>query len=184
MWHGVFCDTPSMSATCILCILCLVNVCMCVCVEYCVLVCPWVLWVCVCTRKAILCMENICKLSFTWGSRVHKSWSLLRFRDNGVKRLTVGLPTVCGVRELAAVWTKQSNSVSKHMHSDVIPARGEESGGSSFLYVVPVAKDVHTHLSPRMTSKTSHCYTVTIGYLVGLQQCYLREVFLIFYTFC
>ena len=91
---------------------------------------------------------------------------------------------MCGVRELAAVWTKQSNSVSKHMHSDVIPARGEESGGSSFLYVVPVAKDVHTHLSPRMTSKTSHCYTVTIGYLVGLQQCYLREVFLIFYTFC
>ena len=31
---------------------------------------------------------------------MHKSWSLLRIQDNGVKRLTVGLPTVCEVREI------------------------------------------------------------------------------------
>ena len=75
---------------------------------------------------------------------------------------------MCGVRELTEVWTKQSNSVSKHMRSNVILARGEESGRSSFPTVVPVAEDVHTQLSPRMTSMTSHCYTVTIGYSVGL----------------
>ena len=50
----------------------------------------------------------------------------------------------CGVHKLAKVWTKQNDSVSMHMHSDVIPAQSEESGGSSFPYVVPVAEDVHT----------------------------------------
>ena len=45
---------------------------------------------------------------------------------------------------MAKVWTKQSNSVSMHMRINVILAQGEESGGSSFLHVVPVAEDVHT----------------------------------------
>ena len=61
-------------------------------------------------------------------------------RDNGIKRLTVGLPTVCGVWELAEVWTKQSNSGSMHMR---ILAQGEESGGSRFPTVVPVVEDIH-----------------------------------------
>ena len=61
-----------------------------------------------------------------------------------LKDLTVSLPMVCGVRELIEVWTKQSDSVSMHMHSVVIPAQGEESGGSSFPTVVPVAEDIHT----------------------------------------
>ena len=40
-----------------------------------------------------------------------------------------------------------------------------------------------TYASPR-ESMTSHCNTVTIGCSVGLRQCYLREVFLIFYALC
>ena len=55
-------------------------------------------------------------------------------QENGVKGYTVSLPTVCGVWELAKVWTKQSDSVSMHMRSDAILAQGEESGGSSFLH--------------------------------------------------
>ena len=52
---------------------------------------------------------------------MHESWSLLKIQDNGIKRFTVGLPTVCGVWELAKVWTKQSDSVSMHMRSNAIP---------------------------------------------------------------
>ena len=65
-------------------------------------------------------------------------------QENGVKRYTVSLPMVCGVWEFAKVWIKQSNSVSMHMRSNAIPALGEEPGGSSCLYVVPVTEDVHT----------------------------------------
>ena len=65
-------------------------------------------------------------------------------QENGVKGYTVSLPTVCGVREFAKVWTKQSDSVSMHMRSNAIPVLGEAPGGSSCLYVVPVTEDVHT----------------------------------------
>ena len=47
---------------------------------------------------------------------------------------------MCGVLELAKVWTKQSNSVSMHMR---ILAQGEESGGANFPTVVLVAEDIH-----------------------------------------
>ena len=58
MGHGVFCDTPSVSATCILC---LVNVCMCVCVEYSVL--------CVCTRKFLY--VSYCTFVFNLGTYMY-----------------------------------------------------------------------------------------------------------------
>ena len=71
-----------------------------------------------------------------------KSCSLLRLRQNDVIGQTVGLPTVCEVHELAC-GGKQGNSVCIYMSSDTIPARGEESGGSSFLHMVPDGLDIH-----------------------------------------
>ena len=47
------------------------------------------------------------------------------------------------VQELAEVWTKTGDSVPMYMCSNVIPTRGEESGGSHFHHMVPVTKDVH-----------------------------------------
>ena len=182
MWHGVFCDTPSMSATCILCILCLVNVCMCVCVEYCVLVCPWVLWVCVCTRKAILCMENICKLSFTWGSRVHELWSLLRIWDNSVKKFDSKRAN--GVQSTGIGWSVDKiKRFCVHAHAQRCNSGTKWRAWWFKFSPCGASCRRRTYVSPRMTSMKSHCNTVTIGRSVGLRQCYLHELFLI-YALC
>ena len=108
-------------------------------------------------------------------------------QENGVKGYIVSLPTVCGLREFAKVWTKQSDSVSMHMCSNAIPALAEEPGGSSCLYVVPVAEDVHTQTLGKVGKVTVTIVTINtvmIGHSVGLRQCYLHEVFLIFYAVC
>ena len=97
--------------------------------------------------QVILCTERIGEISilFVWGSGVHKLYSLSRTQQNGVKR--VGSTLANGVQSTGIGRSVDKNKVILclciRMRRNVIPARGEESGGSRFHHMVPVTKDVH-----------------------------------------
>ena len=99
--------------------------------------------------------------------------------NRGVKRLTVGLPTVCGVWEIGQSVDK-TKQFCVHAYAQQCDTSTRWRVWWFKLSPCDASRWRRTYMSPRMSSMTSHCNTVIIGHSVGLRQYYLHGVFLIY----